>query len=136
MTKPISGGVEMDGPAPTRDAEACRENCMTPRGIRQTVSRQLSDSFPTLTGRRAAPLVPFEYLVRAVLRPRSTLRTLSKERNGFRIGLASIVLLGGLYTLTVAGLAWAGAEPVRNPWIGIDSRYYYVVAQFFTIPTF
>ncbi|MEW6142527.1 MAG: hypothetical protein AB1597_05130 [Chloroflexota bacterium] len=71
-----------------------------------------------------------------MVRPRATFARLLNDPCRLSHGLAALLLIGVLYTLTVAGLAIAGARPTFPPFITIPPPVYYFWETFFCIPVF
>ena len=62
------------------------------------------------------------YLGSTIVKPRSTFTVLNTDPKGLLQGTRAIFLIGVLYTLTVAGLAAAGAEISSPAWLAIPHR--------------
>jgi hypothetical protein len=78
----------------------------------------------------------FSYLGGTVVRPRKTFEQLLADPRRLTYGIGALLLIGVLYTLTVAGLALAGATIVVPAWIAIPADRYYYWEIFFGAPVY
>ena len=69
-----------------------------------------------------------------IVRPRSTFTLLNTDPNGLKQGTRAILFMGILYSLTVAGLAAAGADISSPPWLAIPAEDYYFWQIFYALP--
>ena len=70
----------------------------------------------------------------AIVKPRSTFTLLNTDPNGLKQGTRAILFMGVLYTLTVGGLALAGADISTPPWLAIPAEDYYFWQIFIALP--
>jgi hypothetical protein len=78
-------------------------------------------------------MVFLRYAVGIIIRPTETLRVLGEDANRFRIGLASVVALALLYSITLLRLYSQGI-PVVSPLLAIPPSRYYLYEAFFLLP--
>ncbi len=71
-----------------------------------------------------------------MIRPIKTFKALALEPRALSKGLRALLFIGVLYTLTVAGLALAGASIFAPPFLRLPADEYYVFEIFFAIPVF
>jgi hypothetical protein len=76
------------------------------------------------------------YLGGAFVAPRRIFRHLLAERKRFAKGFRIMLFIGILYTISVAGLAVAGALLPAPGFLPLDSRNYYFYEMFFVLATF
>ncbi|KLU59943.1 hypothetical protein CEB3_c40770 [Peptococcaceae bacterium CEB3] len=76
------------------------------------------------------------YLCGAVTAQRRTFSRLPADEQQFSIGMTAVILIGLLYTLTVAGLAAAHAAIGMKAWIPVPAKSYYFYEMLFTLPRF
>lgn len=74
------------------------------------------------------------YLGGTIVKPRSTFTLLNMDPKGLQQGTWAILFMGVLYTLTVAGLAAAGADISAPAWLTIPKEDYYFWQIFFAMP--
>ena len=74
------------------------------------------------------------YLGGVIVRPRSTFERLLADPRQLAHGTRAVLLVGALYTLTVAGLAIADAEIVTPAWVAVPEEDYYFWEIFFAAP--
>jgi hypothetical protein len=88
--------------------------------------------------RLAAQLVSrtLRYLGLTVTAPRQTFGMLATDPRHLAVGVTAVLVLGTLYTITVAGLAVVGAQVVVEPWLRIPPDRYYYWQTLFTLPVF
>ena len=75
------------------------------------------------------------YFFGTVFFPHQAFRKLTEQPRSLAKGLKSVLLIGLLYTLTVAGFAVSGAVPMIPSWIPIPSQNFYFWEIFFVLPT-
>jgi hypothetical protein len=78
----------------------------------------------------------WSYLGGAVTRPRSTFSRLVTDPRHLGHGAKAVLLIGVLYTLTVAGLAIVHAQIVTPAWVAIPEENYYFWEIFFAMPVY
>jgi hypothetical protein len=78
----------------------------------------------------------WSYLVGAVIRPRRTFGRLLEDPQRLDYGIAAILFIGALYTLTVIGFAVARADISFPAWIVIPRESYYFWEIFFALPVY
>jgi len=76
------------------------------------------------------------YLGGAFVIPRRAFKRLLTERKRFAKGFRIMLFIGVLYTISVAGLAVAGALLPAPGFLPLDSHNYYFYEMFFVLPTF
>lgn len=76
------------------------------------------------------------YLIGTAIQPGDTLNRLIADRHKVAYGLAACLLIGVLYTITVAGLAIVHARIMFPAWLPIPADQYYFWEMFFTVPVF
>ena len=78
----------------------------------------------------------WSYLGGTVTKPHSTFDRLLTDPKQLTHGFRAVVLIGVLYTLTVIGLAIAGADITAPAWIAIPAEDYYFWEIFFAAPVY
>ncbi len=78
----------------------------------------------------------WRYLGGTVVRPYPTFQRLLADTRHQAFGLGALLLIGVLYTLTVAGLAAAGANISAPAWTAVPPEDYYFWEIFFAAPVF
>ncbi len=76
----------------------------------------------------------WQYLVGTVVRPRRTMECLLADPNCAGQGARAVLLIGGLYTLTVAAFAAVGAKISTPAWLAIPPERYYFWEIFYALP--
>lgn len=76
------------------------------------------------------------YLSGTVLRPRRTFERLLSDPHRLRLGLAVVLLMGALYTLTTLANVLAGAQPLMPPVLAIPAAQYYAWELTFELPVY
>jgi hypothetical protein len=76
------------------------------------------------------------YLGGAVIRPKRTFDRLVDDPRKVSLGFKAMLLVGFLYTATVAALAAAGALPAAPPFLRLAEENYYFYQIFFAMPVF
>ena len=75
-------------------------------------------------------------IIGTIFRPVKTFKALVLEPRALSKGVRALLLIGVLYTLTVAGLALAGASVFAPPFLSLPADEYYIFEVFFAIPVF
>ncbi len=73
------------------------------------------------------------YLGGAIVAPRRTFTELADDPHAVRRGFEAVLLIGLLYTLTVAGLAYSKSPTFAPPAIALPHETYYVYETFFAL---
>ena len=76
------------------------------------------------------------YFIGTCIKPRMTFILLLSEPRRMALAFGSVLLMGVLYTLTAAGNAAAGAQPLMPPLVAIPSESYYSWEILFMIPVY
>ncbi len=73
-------------------------------------------------------------IIGASARPGRTFKTLAAEAAGLASGLRVLLIIGGLYALTSAALAAAGALVAAPPLLVLSPENYYILQAAFIVP--
>lgn len=76
----------------------------------------------------------WNYLAGTIFRPRKTFTSLLSDPQQISKATKAILLIGILYTLTVAGFALSGAMIMAPAWVNIPAENYYFWEIFFAMP--
>ena len=76
------------------------------------------------------------YLGGTIIKPYRTFNRLCADSHALQLSFAAILFIGVLYTLTVIGLAIAGADISTPAWINIPAEEYYFCEIFFALPVY
>lgn len=78
----------------------------------------------------------FSYILWTILHPVKLTDELKSRNIGYLYGLAMLLFIGILYTITVIILYLNGFSAVMEPWIPISAEDYYFYEIFFSLPIF
>lgn len=76
----------------------------------------------------------WHYFGGTIVHPRSTFEQLINDPRHLALGLTAILVIGLLYTMTVAGLATVDAKISTPAWVAIPEERYYFLEIFFALP--